>query len=406
MRKLASITEGIIGQPMFNIFKKVNEMQRSGRKIYHFELGDSDYESHLHIREAAKEALDQDDTHYVEHMGILGLRQAIAEHTEEYLGFRPDLNQIVVIPANAVIDFVIRCVADPRDEIVFSDPGFSTYIAVANYTGVKWVGVPTNEANAFHLDAKEIAKRITGKTRLLIINSPNNPTGAVLSKEEVEAIYKVAEEKDIFILSDEIYSRVIYGKAHYSPGAHDRCKERTIILNGFSKGYSMPGWRLGYAIGPEKVIQKMGMLFQTIYTCAPPFIQRAGIAALRGNQQVIEDRISKFKMLRDLLVERLNQIPGISCPVPDGAYYVFPNISNTGMSSVEFADFVLESAGVTLVPGTCFGEHGEGHVRMCFAKEPEVIEEACAKMRDALSEFMSGTEEKRTGIKVSAKYTS
>jgi len=397
MRKLATITEGIIGQPMFNIFKKAIEMERSGRKVYHFELGDSDYESHLHIREATKEALDQDDTHYVEHVGILELRKAIAEHTEEYVGFRPDLDQIAVIAANAVIDFVIRCVADPGDEIVFSDPGFSTYIAVANYLGVKRVGVPTREEDAFHLDPDEIAKRITDKTRLLIINSPNNPTGAVLSKEGIEAIYKVAEERDIFILSDEMYSRVIYGKVHYSPGIHDKCKERTIILNGFSKGYSMPGWRLGYAIGPEKVIEKMGMLFQTIYTCAPPFIQRAGIAALKGNQQVIEERINKFKMLRGLLVERLNEIPGISCPVPDGAYYAFPNIGDTGMRSTEFADFVLERAGVTLVPGTCFGEHGEGHVRICFTKRPEIIEEACARMKEALSDFMSGTEERRLG---------
>jgi aspartate aminotransferase len=396
MRRLAKITEGIIGQPMFNIFKKVNEMERSGRKIYHFELGDSDYESHPHIRQATKEALDQDDTHYVEHVGILDLRKAIAEHTEEYLGFRPDLNQVVVIPANAVIDFVIRCVADSGHEVIFSDPGFSTYIAVANYIGVKQVGIPTKEEDAFHLDPEEIAKRITDNTRLLIINSPHNPTGAVLSKEEIEAIYKVAEEKDIYILSDEIYSRVIYGKAHHSPGIHDKCKERTIILNGFSKGYSMPGWRLGYAIGPEKVIEKMGMLFQTIYTCAPPFIQRAGIAALKVNQQTIEDRINKFKTLRDLLVKRLNEIPGISCPVPDGAYYVFPNIRNTGMSSAEFADFVLERAGVTLVPGTCFGEHGEGYVRICFTKEPEIIEAACKKMKDALLGFTSRTSLRHT----------
>jgi aspartate aminotransferase len=396
MRKLARITEGIIGQPMFNIFKKVNEMERSGREVYHFELGDSDFKSHVHIREATKDALDRDETHYVEHVGMLELRKAIADHAEGHLGFRPGLNQIVVIPANAVIDFVIRCLADPGDEIVFSDPGFSTYIAVANYLGVNEVRVPTREEDGFHLDPDEIAKRITDRTRLLIINTPNNPTGAVLSKEEVEAIYRVAHEKDIFLLSDEIYSRVVYGKVHHSAGVHDGCKERVIVLNGFSKGYSMPGWRLGYAIGPEKVIEKMGMLFQTIYTCAPPFIQYGGVAALKGDQHVIEERIKKFRMLRDLLVERLNEIPGISCPVPDGAYYVFPNIRNTGLSSPEFADLVLERAGVTLVPGTCFGEHGEGHVRMCFTKEPEIIEEACARMKNALSEFTSRTEERET----------
>lgn len=384
---MAKITKGLIGQPMVNVFTKVREMERAGRKIYHFELGDSDYEAHSHIREATKEALDQDDTHYVEHMGILELKIAIADHTEEYLGFRPDLNQIVVIPANAIIDFVVRSVVDPGDEVIFSDPGFPTYIAVANYIGVKQIGVPVKEEDGFHINPEEIAKRAGNNTGLLIINSPNNPTGAMLSKEEIEAIYRVAEEKDVFLLSDEIYSRVIYGKAHYSPGIHDKCKERTIILNGFAKGYSMPGWRLGYAIGPEKVVEKMGMLFQTIYTCAPPFIQRAGIAALKGNQQVIEERINKFKMLRDLFAGLLNEIPGISCPLPDGAYYLFPNIRNTGMSSAEFAEFVLEKAGVTLAPGTFFGEHGEGYVRICFTKKPEIIEEACEKMKDALSQF-------------------
>jgi aspartate/methionine/tyrosine aminotransferase len=254
MKKLSRITAGLIGQPMFNIFRKVLEMERAGRKLYYFQFGDSDFESHAHIREATKEALNRDDTHYVEHMGVLELRQAIADHTEQYLGFRPDLSQIVIMPANSVIDFVIRCVVDPDEEVVFPDPGFSTYIAVANYLGVKQVGVPVREQDGFRLNPEEVSRRISNKTRLLIINSPNNPTGAVLTKEEVDGIYRVAEEKDVFLLSDEIYSRVIYGKVHHSPAVHDQCKERTIILNGFAKGYSMPGWRLGYAIGPERVI--------------------------------------------------------------------------------------------------------------------------------------------------------
>ena len=381
MRELSRICNGLVGQPMFNLLAKVDAMEMAGRKVLHFEIGDSEFEAHPHIVEATKKALDNYKTHYVNSMGILELREAICDHTEQSLGFRPDVNQILIMPANGIIDFVVRCVANPGEEFLCPDPGFSTYIAVASYTGVKKVGVLIREENAFRMEAREVAKRITDKTRLIIINSPSNPTGAVMEKEEIDGIAAIAKEKDVYLLSDEIYSRNIYGKIHYSPAVTDKCRERTIILNGFSKGYAMPGWRLGYAIGPEVVIRKMGLLFETTYSCAPPFIQYAGIAALKGDQQVVEERIHQYKICRDLIVKGLNEIPGIYCPVPDGATYVFPSIKETGMTSVEFADFALEKAGVALLPGTCFGDQCEGYVRLAYARQLKTIEEACEKMK-------------------------
>jgi aspartate/methionine/tyrosine aminotransferase len=313
------------------------------------------------------------------------LREAVCDYTEESLGFRPDIEQVLIMPANSIIDFVMRCVANPGEEVIYPDPGFSTYIAVTNYTGIKKVGVPLRQENAFHIEAEEIRRRITDRTRLVIVNSPQNPTGAVLTEKETEDIALLAEEKDLYLLSDEIYSKVIYDRVHHSPGFYDKCLERTIILNGFAKNYSMPGWRLGYAIGSKQVIKRMGILFQTIYSCMPPFIQYGGISALMGNQEVIEGRIRQYEKLRNLIVEKLNEIPGVSCLVPEGACYAFPNISRTGMSSVEFADFVLEKAGVALLPGTCFGEYGEGYVRLCYTRRPEVIVEGCEKIKRALA---------------------
>ncbi len=389
MKKYSLIAARLIGQPMFKLLAKIEQMEKEGREIYHFEIGDTDLKAHRHIVEATKLALDNDHTHYVNSMGIRELREVVCEHTEQTLGFRPSIEQVLIMPANGIIDCVMRCVVNPGEEVIYPDPGFSTYIAVTNYTGIKKVGVPLKEDNAFHIEVDEIAKRITDKTRLIVINSPQNPTGAVLKKQKLEEIAMLAKEKNLYLLSDEIYSRVVYDCVHYSPSVVDQCKERTIILNGFAKSYSMPGWRLGYVIGPEELIEKMGLLFQTMYSCTPPFVQYGGISALQGNKDVIDERIQQYKTMRDLMVKKLNEIPGVSCLMPDGAYYVFPNIKGTGMSSAEFADFILERAGVALLPGTCFGEYGEGYIRICFTRRLEIIEEACEMMKKVLKQEAS-----------------
>lgn len=387
MKQLSKITEGLIGQPMFKLLVATQKKELAGEKIYHFEIGDSDYSAHPHIINAVKRALDEDQTHYVDSTGIIELKEAISEDIDKRLGFKPTHKQILVMPSNAVIDFVVRCVANLGDEIIYPDPGFSTYIAVTNYTGVKKVGVPLKESNKFHIEPEEIEKRITNKTRMIILNSPSNPTGATLSREDISKIALIAKEHNLYLLSDEIYSKVIYdGIQHYSPSKLDHCKERTIILDGFAKGYSMPGFRLGYAIGPENVIEKMGLLFQTIFSCYPPFIQYGGISALTERQDLVEQRIKIYKELRDLIYGKLNSMPGISCMKPEGAVYIFPNITGTGMTSEQFAQFALEKANIALLPGTNFGEYGEGYVRLCYTRETRTIIEAMDKLKKALEE--------------------
>ncbi|MFA5147339.1 MAG: aminotransferase class I/II-fold pyridoxal phosphate-dependent enzyme [Candidatus Omnitrophota bacterium] len=386
MKRLSKITGGLTGQPMFKLLARLAAMEKAGREIFHFEIGDSDFRAHAHIVEATKSALDRDRTHYVDSSGIMELRNAVCDYTGERLGFRPMPEQVLIMPANAIIDFVMRCVADPGEEVIYPDPGFPTYIAVTNYTGIRKVGILLKEERAFHIEPGEIRERITDRSRLIVINSPQNPTGAVLDKKEIDEIASIAEREGLYLLSDEIYSRVIYGKKHHSAGLADRCRERTVILDGFAKNFSMPGWRLGYAIGPVELIKRMGLLFETTYSCTPPFIQYGGIAALTGDQGVIDKRIGEYRRLRDLIVTKLNEIPGISCILPDGACYVFANINGTGMTSAQFADFVLEKAGVALLPGTCFGAGGEGYVRLCYTRSRETIEEGCAKMKDALKD--------------------
>ncbi len=388
MKGLSRISDGLIGQPMFKLLSRAKEMEAVGQKVYHFEIGDSDFRAHQHIIDATKAALDADMTHYVPSCGILELREAVAEHTFDTLGWRPDLDQILVMPSNAIIDCVMRVVADPGEEVIYPDPGFSTYIAVTNYTGIKKVGYPLRETSHFHIDAAEIAHRVTNRSKMIIINNPNNPTGSVTPQDEIERVALLAQSEGLYLLSDEIYSQVLYdGAQHFSPSLLDLCRERTIILNGFAKNYAMPGWRLGYAIGPKEVIRKMTVLFETMYSCLPAFIQYGGVAALKSDQSPIRERLGRYQICRDHIVEKLNEIPGVTCSPPDGACYVFPNITGTGLSSTDFAEYVLEEAQVALLPGTVFGENGEGHVRMCFTRSAETIEIACERMKAAMKKL-------------------
>ena len=385
MKQFSKLTTGLAGQPMFDILSAVMALEAQGRKVYRFEVGDSDIDAYPHIIDATKEALDNRHTRYVGGLGIDPLRQAICAHTERTLGFRPDVSQVIVMPANGVIDFVVRCVADPGDEVIFSDPGFPTYIAVTSYLGMKTVKVPLRESNDFCINPEDLRVRITDKTRLVINTSPGNPTGAVMSEEQLLRVAEIVKEHDVYLLSDEIYAQNIYDSRHYSPGIVDKCRERTIILNGFSKAHSMSGWRLGYAIGPTELITKMGMMFNTIYSCLPPFIQYAGISALNTQKHLIQQRTNDYRQLRDAMITGLNEIPGVSCNTPQGALYVFPNITGTGLTSKQFAQFVLDKAGVSVVPGTCFGDNGEGYVRLCYTRNKTMIKEACEAMKVALT---------------------
>lgn len=383
MKPLSKITNNLIGQPMFDLLARAQEMERKGRKIIHFEIGDPIFNSPSHAISAAKAALDNNLTHYTNSMGMREFREAVADYIELNYGFKPSIDQVLICPANAVIDFVSRCVVNQGEEVIYPDPGFPTYHSVVNYNGMIPVPIQLKEENNFRMNPDDVAKKITDKTRLIIINTPQNPTGSVMTKEEIAEMADIAERRDVYLLSDEVYSKITFGKNHYSASIADQCKEITIILGSLSKIYSMSGWRLGYAVGPEKVIQKMGLLLETIISCLPAFVQLGGRAALLGDQSFLTKRIEILKERRDLLVKGLNNLPGMSCILPEGAFYTFPNIKNTGLNSDEYSERLLQETGVCLLPGTCFGEFGKDYIRLCYAStDLETIEETLNKMKE------------------------
>jgi aspartate/methionine/tyrosine aminotransferase len=374
---------------MFKVLDKVQRLERSGREILHFELGEPNFDTPPNIIEAACNALKSGETHYASSMGLYSFREIVQETTEKSRGFKPEIDQILVTPgANAIIYLAVSCLVNPGEEVIVPDPGFPTYYSAIKYCGAVPVSVPLYESNHFRMNPEDLRKRITSKTRLIILNSPSNPTGAVMTPEEIDEVARIAAEHDIYLLSDEIYARMVFdgGNHFHTPARLDECKERTIIINGFSKAFAMTGWRLGVAIGPKEVIEKMGLVVQTIVSCVPPFIQLAGIEAIKGDQTLIEKMMAEYQKRRDILVAGLNNIPGIKCIKPEGALYVFPNIAGTGMTSEEFADFALEKAGVALLPGNNFGEHGQGFVRLCYVNTLENIELAINKLAQAIKE--------------------
>ena len=373
---------------MFKILDKVQDLEQKGENIIHFELGDPDFPTPKHIIEASCQSLQAGETHYTSSMGLYDMRLAAAETTQISRGFRPSVDQVLVTPgANIIIYLAIKCLLNKGDEVIVPDPGFPTYYSVAKFCEVNAVRVPLKESNDFRMNPEDVNDAISDKTRLIIINSPNNPTGSVMTKDEIDRIYEIAVENGIYLFSDEIYSRMMYGNTKfYSPSMNDACKHTTIITNGFSKSFAMTGWRLGTAIGPEEIIEKMGLLVQTLCSCVPPFIQRAGIAAIKGDQAPICEMMDVYKQRRDYLVDGLNKIEGIHCLKSEGAFYVFPNITKTGMSSEEFSEFALNKAKVALLPGDNFGLNGEGYVRLTYATSIENIKEGLKRLNNALLE--------------------
>lgn len=387
MKHLSTAALNVEGQPMFKLLDKVQQLERMGREILHFELGEPNFDTPPNIVDAACQALKRGDTHYTSSMGLYALREVVQQTTQLSRGFKPDIDQILVTPgANAIIYLAVSCLVNPGEEVIIPDPGFPTYYSAIRYCGAIPVTVPLHESNQFRLNPDDLRKRITPKTRLIIINSPSNPTGAVMTPEEIDEVARIAAEHDIYLLSDEIYARMVFAGENrfHTPAILDRCKERTIIINGFSKAFAMTGWRLGVAIGPKEVIEKMGLIIQTIVSCVPPFIQLAGVEAIKGDQSAISEMLTAYRQRRDVLVDGLNSIPEIQCVRPEGALYAFPNILGTGMTSDAFADFALDKAGVALLPGNNFGGHGEGFVRLCYVNTLENIERAIEQLGQAL----------------------
>lgn len=383
MKSLSNASHNLHGQKMFKILEIANELKAKGRNILHFELGDPDFNTPVDVALAGVNAIMQGDTHYVPSSGIKELKEAAQDVTLRSRGFKPDLDQLLVTAgANIQIYYAVACTVNPGDEVIVPDPGFVSYFSILKFLGVKIVRIPLKEENGFRLNPEDVEKAITPKTRLIIMNSPSNPTGSVMTEKEVSALYQIARVNDLYLLSDEIYARMIYEARHYSPSRYDSCLHRTIMVNGFSKSYAMTGWRLGVCTGPPEVIEKMRLLLETTSSCVSPFIQKAGVVALKTSQIETMDMIQTFRKRRDVIVDGLNSLPGITCLKPQGTFYIFPNIKKTGMTSDEFAQHSLQVSNVALAPGTIFGKYGKGYIRMSYSNNSiDNIKKAIEKIR-------------------------
>lgn len=389
MRKLSDKAMRLEGQKMFQILAKTKELERLGKEIIHFEIGDPDFNTLPNVADAACEAIRKGHTHYAPSAGIQEYKEVCAAVTERSRGFKPSLKQILVTAgANVQIFYAVACVANPGDEVIISDPSFVSYNSILRFLGVTPVKVPLYEKNQFRLNPDDVEKAVTDKTRMIIINSPHNPTGSVMTEDEIKKIYEIAEKHDLFLVSDEVYARMIYKDQETrfaSPSKYDECKKRTIVVHSLSKSYAMTGWRIGAVTGPEELIGRMGLLLETTSSCVSPFIQEAAMSALAGNQKPIDHMMEEFRNRRDLIVVGLNSLPNVHCIVPKGAFYAFPNIKKTGLTSEQFTDLMLDKAGVAVCPGNYFGEQGEGYVRLCYANSRENIKKGIAKMGEVLA---------------------
>ena len=382
MIKLSNGASRIYGEAAFEVLAKAQELERQGKDILHFEIGEPDMETPENVARAGIQAIKDKKTHYVPSIGLLELRKAVQDEVEKTRGYRPDLEQIIIIPGlKPGIFFSMLATVNPGDEVIYQDPGYPTYGSVSSFLGAKGVLVPLLEENEFRMNPDDIKERITEKTKLIVVNSPQNPTGSVMTKSELDDVAELAEEHDIFVVSDEIYSKMTYDTVHYTPTARDEAKERTVLLDGFSKYYAMTGWRLGYVVAPSKLAERLQDFLVSAVSCTAAFTQWAGVEALTGDQSFIPDMMARFKEKRDRIVKGLNSIPQFSCQAPKGAFYTFPNIKKTGMTSQECADHLLYKAGVATLPGTAFGPYGEGYIRFSYATTLDNIDAAVERIK-------------------------
>jgi aspartate/methionine/tyrosine aminotransferase len=369
----------------FDVLAKAKALEAKGKDIIHLEIGEPDFDTPRNIREAAKLALDEGWTHYVPAAGLPELRQLIAEEVSRTRNINVTPDQVVVTPGGKpIMSFLIMVVAGEHDEVLYPNPGFPIYESMINFMGAKPVPIALREQNDFRIDVDELKKLVTKKTKLIIINSPQNPTGGVLTREDLKAIADIALEHDILVLADEIYSRIIYDVPFQSITQFPGMLERTVILDGFSKTYAMTGWRVGYGVMPVEYAQHITRLMINVNSCTAAFSQRACIEALVGSQDESDKMVAEFKRRRDVIVEGLNSIKGISCRRPQGAFYVFPNIQKTGRTCKDLSECLLYEAGVAALSGTCFGAHGQGHIRFSYANSVANIQEALHRIERML----------------------
>ena len=372
----------------FEVLARARALERQGREIIHLEIGEPDFDTPVHIKEAAKRALDAGATHYGPSAGLPELREAIAKHVTETRGVPVSPEQVVVTPgAKPIMFFTIMALAGAGDEVIYPNPGFPIYESVINFVGAVPVPIPLREERDFGFDMDLFEQRVSDRTRLIVINSPENPTGGVLDRAQIERIAAIAAARDIPVLADEIYRQFLYEGEFVSiyavPGMH----QRTVLLDGFSKSYAMTGWRLGYGVMPAELAEHVTRLMVNSASCTASFVQLAGVAALQGDQTPVARMVAEFRRRRDLLVDGLNRLPGVRCARPRGAFYVFPNVTGTGRPSGEVAERLLQEAGVAVLSGTAFGAHGEGYLRLSYANSEANLRAALERMRPVLEAF-------------------
>jgi len=361
----------------FEVLNKARALEREGKEIIHLEIGEPDFSTPENIIDAAVEALHQGWTHYGPSAGLPELRQTIAGYISQTRGVKVTSDEVVVVPGGKpVIFFTILALVDEGDEVIYPNPGFPIYQSMVDYIGGSAVPIRLREDRDFSLDVDELASLITDHTKLIILNSPHNPTGGVLNRQEIHDIADAIGDRNVMVLSDEIYSRLIFEGEHFSIMSVPGFKDRTILLDGFSKTYAMTGWRMGYGVMREDLATHITRLMTNSNSCTASFTQVAGVEAMRGDQSSVDGMRAEFQRRRDVFVAGLNRIKGFSCRMPKGAFYVFPNITKTGWKSKTLADALLEGAGVACLSGTAFGDFGEGYLRFSVANSLENLNKA------------------------------
>ncbi|MCL5037837.1 MAG: pyridoxal phosphate-dependent aminotransferase [Chloroflexi bacterium] len=372
----------------FAVLERIHKMEAEGKEIIQMQLGEPDFHTPQNIVDAAIRALNAGEHHYTPSRGILPLRKAIAEYVSETRKIDVHPDEVVVVPGGKpMIFFPISVCIDHGDQVLYPNPLYPPYESSINYAGGVPVPVPLLEDRHFAFDVDELERRITPKTKMLVINSPGNPTGGMIEEEDYVRIAEIVRKHDLLVLSDEIYSRMIYDGDHVSLISQPGMKDHVILLDGFSKTYAMTGWRLGYGVMPRPVAEAVNKLMLNVNSCTATFVQHAGIEALKGPQDSVDMMLEEYRRRKDLIVNGLNRLPGFSCTMPLGAFYAFPNVSKVAMTSNELAEFLLMEAGVSCLSGTQFGEYGEGYLRFSYATSIENIEKALFKMEKALKQL-------------------
>jgi len=381
--RLASRMSRLGTETAFEVLNRARQLEKQGKEIIHLEIGEPDFDTPANVIEAGVDALHNGWTHYGPPAGLPDLRQTIADYVSRTRDVPVSSEEVVVVPGGKpIIFFTILALIDAGDEVIYPNPGFPIYESMIKYSLGKAIPIPLREERDFSVDVKELASLITDRTKLIILNSPHNPTGGVLTRKDIFEMAEAIGDRNILILSDEIYSRLIYEGEHFSIMSVPGFKERTILLDGFSKTYAMTGWRLGYGVMRPDLAVHISRLVTNATSCTASFTQIAGIEALRGDQSSVDKMSAEFKRRRDAFVAVLNRIKGFSCRMPKGAFYTFPNITKTGWPSKKLADALLEQAGVACLSGTAFGEYGEGYLRFSVANSLENLNKALARIED------------------------